>query len=91
MVLLAILNGYHSYLGAVVPVVPGVVTLIINTSQFLYSTHQSLSQSNILAIVFAFDAPKIWNVLPNDVCSATSVASFRKNLKTSMFAKTYLP
>ena len=31
---------------------------------------------------FAFDAPKIWNDLPQDVRSATSVASFRKKLKT---------
>ena len=27
---------------------------------------------------FAFDAPKIWNDIPHDVRSATSVASFRK-------------
>ena len=39
---------------------------------------------------FAFDAPKIWNDLPQDVCSATSVASFRKKLKTYLFAKAYL-
>ena len=40
---------------------------------------------------FAFDAPKIWNDLPQDVCSATSVASFRKKLKTYLFAKAYPP
>ena len=40
---------------------------------------------------FAFDAPKIWNVLPHDVCSAAPVASFRKKLKTYLFAKAYLP
>ena len=38
---------------------------------------------------FAFDAPKIWNDLPQDVRSATSVASFRKKLKTYLFAKAY--
>ena len=38
---------------------------------------------------FAFDAPKIWNELPHDVRSATSVASFRKKLKTYLFAKAY--
>ena len=37
----------------------------------------------------AFDAPKIWNDLPQDVHSATSVASFRKKLKTYLFAKAY--
>ena len=40
---------------------------------------------------FAFDAPKIWNDLPQDVHSATSVASFRKKLKTYLFAKAYPP
>ena len=49
MDLLPILN--RSCLSTVVPIVPGVVTQIINTSQYLLSTHQSLSQSNILAIV----------------------------------------
>ena len=36
---------------------------------------------------FAFDAPMIWNEPPNDVRSTTSVASFRKKLKTDVFAK----
>ena len=40
---------------------------------------------------FAFDAPKIWNELPHDVRSAASVASFRKKLKTYLFAKAYPP
>ena len=40
---------------------------------------------------FAFDAPKIWNDLPQDVRGATSVASFRKKLKTYLFAKAYSP
>ena len=38
---------------------------------------------------FAFDAPKIWNELPHDVRSAASVASFRRKLKTYLFAKAY--
>ena len=40
---------------------------------------------------FAFDAPKIWNELPHDVRSAASVVSFRKKLKTYLFAKAYPP
>ena len=40
---------------------------------------------------FAFDAPKIWNDVPQDVRGATSVASFRKKLKTYLFAKAYPP
>ena len=46
---LPILN--HSCLSAVIPIVPDIVTLIVNTLQLLHSTHPSLSQSNILAIV----------------------------------------
>ena len=40
---------------------------------------------------FAFDAPKLWNELPHEVHSAASVASFRKKLKTYLFAKAYPP
>ena len=42
-VLLTILN--RSCLSAVVPIVPCIVTLIVNTLQFLLSTDQSLSQT----------------------------------------------
>ena len=38
----------HSCHSAVVPIIPGVVTQIINTLLFLLSAHQSSSQSNIL-------------------------------------------
>ena len=34
---------------------------------------------------FAFDAPKIWNDLPDDDRGATSLASFRRRLKTYLF------
>ena len=40
---------------------------------------------------FAFDALKIWNELPYDVRSAASVASFRKKVKTYLFAKACPP
>ena len=39
---------------------------------------------------FAYDAPKIWNELPDDVRSATSIASFRKNLRHTYSAKLIL-
>ena len=38
---------------------------------------------------FAFYAHKIWNELPNDVCSTTSVASLKKKLKTYLFTQAY--
>ena len=40
---------------------------------------------------FAFDAPKIWNDLPDDVHSAISLHSFRRKLTTYLFAHTYPP
>ena len=89
LVLLPIFN--HSFHSAVVPIVPGVVTQIVNTLLFLLSAHQSSSQSNIFDHSFAFDAPKIWNKLPHDVRSSASVASFRKKLKTYLFAKANPP
>ena len=39
---------------------------------------------------FVDDAPKIWIGLPNDVCSATSIAYFRKRLKNILSANAYL-
>ena len=49
VVLLPIFN--HSCHSAVVAIVPGVVTQIVNTLLFLLSAHQSSSQSNILITV----------------------------------------
>ena len=49
LIVLTMLNC--TCLSVVVSIVPGVVTLIINTLQFLHFIHQSLSKSNILAIV----------------------------------------
>ena len=40
---------------------------------------------------FAYDAPIIWNDLPDDVRSAKSLSSFRKKLKTYLFEKAYPP
>ena len=40
---------------------------------------------------FAYDAPKIWNDLPDDVHSATSLHSFRRKLKIYLFAQVYPP
>ena len=47
-------------------------------------------QSHTLDIAFAFNAPKIWNGLPENVHHAVSTASFRKKLKTYLFAKVYV-
>ena len=40
---------------------------------------------------FAYDAPMIWNDLPDEVRSANSFASFRSKLKSYLFGKAYPP
>ena len=40
---------------------------------------------------FAYDAPMIWNDLPEEVRSANSLASFRSKLKSYLFGKAYPP
>ena len=40
---------------------------------------------------FAYDAPMIWNDLPDEVRSANSLASFRSKLKSYLFGKAYPP
>ena len=72
-----------------------------------YSTRQSLSGDNFLVIQmfyhsiqksvrqfgysFAFDALNVWNAVPGEIPVSLSVASFRKQLKTYLFTKTYQP
>ena len=53
------------------------------TSLYKSSKHFGLS--------FAYDAPKIWNDLPDDVRSATSLHSLRRKLKAYLFAQAYPP
>ena len=53
------------------------------TSLYKSSKHFGLS--------FAYDAPKIWNDLPDDVRSATSLHSFRRKLQAYLFAQAYPP
>ena len=34
---------------------------------------------------FVFDAPTVWNALPDEIHSCPSLASFRKQLKTYLY------
>ena len=47
--------------------------------------------SKHFGLSFAYDIPKIWNDLPDNVCSTTSLHSFRRTLKTYLFAQAYPP
>ena len=40
---------------------------------------------------FTFDAPTVWNSLPEDIRASPTIASFRKKLKTYLYAKAYPP
>ena len=56
--------------------------------KFYPSIHISVKQfGNSLA----FDAPTVWNALPDETCASSSLASFRNWLKTYLCTKEYLP
>ena len=61
--------------------------IILHVPQYQPSIYKSTKQ---FGLSFAYDAPKIWNELPDDVRSATSIASFRKNLRHTYSAKLIL-
>ena len=67
----------------------------LSLSSCSYSTRRSNPDRQYLTVppfpFLCLDAPKIWNELPHDVHSAASVTSFRKKLKTYLFAKAYPP
>ena len=72
-----------------------------------YNTRRSQSVANFLSVPkcqptihkstkqfgfsFAFDAPTVWNSLPEDIRTSPTVVSFRKKLKTYLYAKAYPP
>ena len=55
-------------------------------SLFVPSVHKSTRH---FGLSFAYDAPKIWNDLPDDVRSNSSVNTFRKKLKAYLLSKVY--
>ena len=52
--------------------------------KFQPSVHKSIKQ---FGYSFAFDAPTVWNALPEEICASPSLASFRKRLKTYLYTK----
>ena len=52
---------------------------------------QFISPLSSLASVLNFDAPTVWNLLPEDIRASPTVACFRKKLKTYLYAKAYPP
>ena len=56
--------------------------------KFQPSVHKSVKQ---FGYSFAFNAPTVWNALPEEIHASLSLASFRKCLKTYLYTKAYPP
>ena len=79
----------------------------LSTYHTTYSTRRSQSVANFLKVPkfqptshkstkqfdfsFAFDAPTVWNSLPEDIRASPAMASFRKKLKSYFYARAYPP
>ena len=64
------------------------VANFLNVPKFQAKIHKSTKQ---FGFSFAFDAPTVWNSLPEDICASSTIASFRNKLKTYLYAKAYPP
>ena len=64
------------------------VANFLNVPKFQPTIHKSTKQ---FGFSFAFDAPTVWNSLPEDIRASPTIASFRKKLKTYLDAKAYPP
>ena len=57
---------------------------VLEVPQFIPSVQKTTEQ---FGFSFAYDVPKEWNDLPDDIYSATSLLSFQKGLKAYLFTK----
>ena len=71
-------SSRHSESGGNFPVIP----------KFYPSIHKSVKQ---FGYSFAFDAPTVWNSLPEVIGAFSSLTSFRKQHKTYLHTKAYPP
>ena len=58
----------------------------LEVPQFCPSVHK---EKNHFGHSFAFDAPTVWNHLPDEVCSAPTLKCLRKRLKLYLFKKAF--
>ena len=59
-----------------------------NVPKFQPKIHKSTKQ---FGFSFAFDAPTVWNSLPEDIHASPTIASFRTKLKTYLYTRAYPP
>ena len=64
------------------------VANFLNVPKFQPTIHKSTKQ---FGFSFAFDAPTVWNLLPEDIHASPTIASFRRKLKTYLYTKAYPP
>ena len=64
------------------------VVNFLNVPKFQPTIHKFTKQ---FGFSFAFDAPTVWNSLPEDIRASHTIASLRKKLKTYLYAKAYPP
>ena len=62
------------------------VANFLNVPKFQSTIHKSTKQ---FGFSFAFDAPTVWNSLPEDIRASPTIASFRQKLKTYLYTKAY--
>ena len=60
----------------------------LNVPKFQPTIHKSIKP---FVFSFAFDASTVCNTLPEDIRALPTIASFRKKLKTYLYAKAYPP
>ena len=60
------------------------VCILLVVTHFASSLYKSTKHFSFSC---TYDAPKTRNDFPDDICSTTSLSSFRKKLKTYLFAK----
>ena len=88
--------GHPSYFGPLLPTRCGRYSTRYNhpdkrfleVPQICPSVHKS---KNHFGHSFAFDAPTVWNHLPNEVRTAPTLTCFRKRLKSYLFHKAFPP
>ena len=64
------------------------VANFLNVPKFQPTIHKSKNQ---FGFSFAFDAPTVWNSLPEDIRASPTIATFIKKLKTYLYTKAYPP
>ena len=60
----------------------------LNVPKFHPTIHKCTKQ---FGFSFAFDPPTVWNSLPEEIRASPTIATFRKKLKTYLYAKAYPP